>query len=198
MRAASPLSTLVRWMGLVSTAVAFASACHPVDQQNARTVAAIEIPLRTDADRHDFVEILRREASTVPDLHVDDVTPRWRQFEAQNGATLPGGKGTIFVGVWRGRNDDESIAQADDMGHPGRVWLTFSRGEDIARSAAFRSRVLADVQRRWPNAVSLPILPSGAIPLTEDLELTPSGYRVLPSAASRYGLAKSSPFVASQ
>jgi hypothetical protein len=129
-------------------------------------------------------------------MHVDNVTTRWREFEGQNGRTLPAGKGTIFVGVWRGAHDDEPIADADDMGHPGRAWVTFARGKDVARATRFREAVLADLTRRWTDAKPLPILPSGALPLVEDLRLTPTGYKVAASAAAKYELPKSSPLVA--
>jgi hypothetical protein len=166
------------------------------DQEPARTVAAIEIPLKADTDRRDLVTILRRHAAADGTIHVDDVTSRWREFEAQNGPTLPGGKGTIFVGVWRGANDDELIADVDDMGHPGRAWVTFVKGKDIARAARFRQAVLADIIRRWSDAKSIPVLPSGGVPLPQDLTLTPSGYKITPGASATYELPKSSPLVA--
>lgn len=156
----------------------------------------MEIPLKTVADSTDLVAILRQHAAADGGMHVDNVTKRWREFEAQNGPTIPGGKGTIFVGVWRGVKDDELIADVDDMGHPGRAWITFVRGQDVGRAARFRKAVLADIARRWPDSKAIPVLPSGGVPLPEDLRLTPSGYKIDPSAAARYELPKSSSIVA--
>lgn len=180
---------------VVFAVVTLCVGCKPANQESVRTVAAIEIPLKSDADRNDLVTLLRREAIAVGNLHVDNVTERWRRFEAQNGATLPGGRGTIFVGVWRGTNDDQPIADVNDMGHPGRAWLTFAKGQDVARSTNFRERLLADVNRRWPEAKSLPILPSGALPFADDLVLTTNGYGISAASASRYQLPRSSPLI---
>lgn len=169
-------------------------ACVP-DQRSVRTVEAVEIPLKSNTDRSDLVTLLRRHASVDGTMHVDDGTKNWREFERQNGPTLPGGKGTIFVGVWRGKDDDEPVAAADDMGHPNRAWLTFARGVDADRATRFREAVMADVRERWPDARSLPIMPTGAIPLPQDLKLTDSGYKVARNAAANYELPPSSPLV---
>jgi len=172
------------------------SACSAPDQETVRTVAAIEVPFNSPADHADLVSILRRHASADGDMHVDDVSDSWRKFEAENGPTLPGGKGTIYAGVWRGANDDELIADISDMGHPGRVWVTFVKGEHVARATRFRQGVLADIRGRWPDAKAIPVLPSGGVPLAEDLVLTAQGYQINPAVAPNYELSKSSPMVA--
>jgi hypothetical protein len=41
---------------------------------------------------------------------------------------------------------------------------------------------------RWPSTLSLPIMPTGAIPLHRDLIHTPNGYIVNPSEAHKYEL----------
>ena len=68
----------------------------------------------------------------------------------------------------------------------GRVWIAFSRGQDSRRSAQFRDSLVHKIKSVWPDTASLPIMPNGAIPLTEDLIRTPSGYVVNPAAAAKY------------
>jgi hypothetical protein len=45
-----------------------------------------------------------------------------------------------------------------------------------------------DIMLHWPGTMTLPIMPTGAIPLHGDLVRTPTGYIVKPSEAPRYGL----------
>jgi hypothetical protein len=68
----------------------------------------------------------------------------------------------------------------------GRVWISFSLGEDPVRSRQFRKVLVPAIKEGWPDTASLPIMPSGAIPLTRDLVRTPQGYIVNPSAAAKY------------
>ena len=171
-------------------------ACSPVDQQSVRTVAAVEIPLRVAADRTDLLSILRRQAATDTDLHVDDVSDRWRDLASKSKGLPPEVQGSFYVGVWRGANDDDIEADASDMGHKGRVWLTFPKGRQPQRSAKFRTRLLAAIHGRWPNAQAIPVTPSGGMPLPDDLRLTGAGYKIAKSAAARYQLPASSPMIA--
>jgi hypothetical protein len=164
-----------------------------VDQESVRIVAAIEVPLSTTNDRSELVRILRANANEG--LHVDNVSKRWREFEAGTD-TNPADRGTIYVGVWGDPNDGELIADVSDRSHPGRAWITFVKGQHPIRAAKFRQAVLLSVERRWPNARMLPVLPSGAMPLSQDLQLTSKGYKVKLSAAASYGLPLSSPLVA--
>jgi hypothetical protein len=62
----------------------------------------------------------------------------------------------------------------------------FLRGEDQQRSASFREHAMRDIKMQWPDTLSLPIMPTGAIPSSRDLIRTPDGYIVDPKAASRY------------
>jgi hypothetical protein len=96
--------------------------------------------------------------------------------------------------VWRGANDDESIASAmDQHGYLGQVWLTFSSGKDPTLSSRFRETAMHEIMQRWPGTLSLPIMPTGAIPLHRDLIRTPDGYIVNPTEAYRYQLADKTP-----
>ena len=74
----------------------------------------------------------------------------------------------------------------DLFDHLGRVWITFEIGKDQQRFSRFRRKTMLDVYKRWPSTASLPIMPSGAIPLPEDMQRTPSGYRVKVTAAAKY------------
>lgn len=170
------------------------AACSPVDQTSIRTVAAIEVHLRSDADRIALIELLRRHASTA-DLHVDDVSEKWRAFEQQS--TVPvADRLTLNVGVWRGKEDDEAEVLADDRYHPGRVWIMFQRGSDSDRSTRFREQLIADLLRQWPSSQAIPIFEAGNLPLASDLVATKDGYRVKASAAPRYNLPSTSPLIA--
>jgi hypothetical protein len=96
---------------------------------------------------------------------------------------------TINATVWRGKNDDEPIASVMDRAdHIGLGWLTFSKTEEPERTARFRDIVMKQIKIRWPKTVALPIMPTGAIPLHDDLVLTKDGYRVKRGAASKYEL----------
>jgi hypothetical protein len=96
---------------------------------------------------------------------------------------------TINAAVWRGTSDDEPIASAmDQPDHLGQVWVSFDRGEDPALSSRFREETMREVVRNWPATLSLPIMPTGAIPLHRDLIATPKGYVVDPAEAHKYSL----------
>lgn len=148
--------------------------------KSAKTVAAYEIPLPTTADKNRFLELLSRNAR-ADGFHVDAATPE--ELKAQSDVSPI----TLNATVWRGANDEEPIASAMDFkDHIGRVWLSFSLGEDPGRSSDFRSKLMLQIEKIWPGTMSLPIMPNGAIPLTNDLRRTPSGYVVKPSAAEKY------------
>jgi hypothetical protein len=176
--------------------LALLAACAPVSQENVRTVAAIEVVLQTPPDRAELLAVLRQQAATDPALHVDDVSDRWEDLKAQAQSFPPEADGTLYVGVWRGENDDEQEADASDMGHKGRVWLTFPKGQIPERSSKFRMRLIAAIRDRWPSSKAIPILPSGALPLAADLQETPTGYKITRAAAPGYGLSPTSALVA--
>jgi hypothetical protein len=94
---------------------------------------------------------------------------------------------TFNATVWRGEDDQEPIASAMDFeDHLGRVWISFSLGDDPVRSRQFREGLVPAIKEGWPGTTSLPIMPNGGIPLTRDLVRTPQGYIVKPSAAAKY------------
>jgi hypothetical protein len=144
-----------------------------------RTVAAFEVPLPTLKDKADFLALLTR-AAEVEGYHVDAASlGELRQLSQVSPITFN-------ATVWRG-NDEEVVASAMDFQtHLGRIWLSFSKGNDQKRFERFRRLLMPQIRARWPAVVSLPIMPTGAIPLDDDLVRTPSGYRVKPAAAAKY------------
>jgi hypothetical protein len=149
-------------------------------------VAAFEVPLPSERDRNEFLAVLRT-AAQAEGMHVDAASREQLQSEAKAG---PNVEMTMNATVWRGANDDEAIASAmDQHDHLGRVWITFSRGNDPALAGQLRERAMHEIMLRWPDTLSLPIMPTGAIPLAQDLVRTPSGYVVNPSEAHKYDVA---------
>jgi hypothetical protein len=157
------------------------SACGAVEQPEwAETVAAYEVSLPTDADKGRFLDLLRKEAE-AQGYHVDASTPHELEVLSEVSPM------TFSAAVWRGKGDEESIASAMDFKDRfGRVWIAFSRGQNTGRSARFRKSLVPKIKSLWSETASLPIMPSGAIPLTEDLIRTSSGYVINPAAAAKY------------
>jgi hypothetical protein len=91
--------------------------------------------------------------------------------------------------VWRGANDDEAVAFVmDQPDHLGQAWIMFLRGKAPQLATRFRESAMRQIMLRWPDTLSLPIMPTGAIPLHGDLIRTPNGYMVNPSEAHKYQL----------
>lgn len=175
----------MRW--IVTVAICFGiTGCGVAAQpESARTVAAFEVPLPSEADRIQFLAVLR-SAAEAEGMHVDAASSEELEREAK---VSPAFKMTTNATVWRGANDAEAIASAmDQPDHLGQIWITFSRGEDPKLNSRLRENAMREIMRRWPGTLSLPIMPTGAIPLHGDLVRTPSGYVVNPTEAQRYGL----------
>jgi len=64
----------------------------------------------------------------------------------------------------------------------------FSRGKEPQLTTRLRQSAMREIMLRWPDTVSLPIIPNGAIPLRGDLIQTQNGYIINPSAAHQYEL----------
>jgi hypothetical protein len=149
-------------------------------------VAAFEVPLPSEADRTQFLLVLRA-AAEAEGMHVDAASSQELKQQAE---AIPAPEMTVHAAVWRGPNDDELVASAmDQQDHLGQVWLMFSRGKDPALTSRFRERVMREIMLQWPGTLPLPIMPTGAIPLYGDLLRTPNGYIVNPSEAHKYRLA---------
>jgi hypothetical protein len=158
------MARFVVWFSLLC------AACSAPQPASLRSVAAVEVPLPSAADKTAFLDLLSEEAM-VYGYHVDQESQDdLRELSEVSPFTLN-------AAVWRGKDDEESIASAMDFHtHIGRVWLTFARGQEPEKSARFREAVLARIHHRWPDARSLPIMPDGSIPNVDDLRRTPSGY----------------------
>ena len=173
----------MRWIMSVAMLGVVAGCGVATQPESIRTVAAFEVPLPSEADRDEFLSVLRAAAEREG-MHVDAV----RKEELERWAKVsPSFQMTMDAAVWRGSNDDEAVASAlDQPDHLGQVWLMFSRGEDPAMATRFRERAMHDILLHWPATLALPIMPTGAIPSHRDLIRTPTGYRVNPAEAHKY------------
>jgi hypothetical protein len=145
-------------------------------------MAAYEVPLPTQEDREAFLAVLS-DVAKKEGLHVDSAS----KVNLEHRSSVY--EMTFSAAVWKGEMDDEAIASAmDGQDHLGLVWLTFSKGEDPALNERFRDAVMREIVRRWPETLPLPIMPTGAIPLSRDLVRTPQGYIVNPNEADKYGI----------
>ena len=148
-------------------------------------MAAFEVPLPSQAERERFLSVLRDMAEDEG-MHVDAMSQEELERQARVSPAL---KMTMNAAVWRGASDDEPIASVmDQPDHLGQVWISFFRGEDPALNDRFREATMSEVMRNWPGTLSLPIMPTGAIPLHRDLIRTPEGYVVNPTEAHKYAL----------
>ena len=166
---------------LVAVCLAATAACGPVEQPaSMRAVEAWEIPLATRQQRARFLGLLD-EVARGQGYHLDALSEA--ELEA---ISLPSSPIRLNASIWRGEDDEEIMANALDMVHPGHAWLTFTLGEEPARSTRLRRLLVARIKREWPDAARLPISVHGTIPLPDDLELTPSGYRLKQAAEPKY------------
>ncbi|RZJ42648.1 MAG: hypothetical protein EON87_14165 [Brevundimonas sp.] len=155
---------------------------RPVTQPaSARTIAAFETPLSTDADRNDYLAIVRREAEaqglevtveTSQDLDV------WEQMS-------PDLRATISATVWRDepRNNEAYIS---DRHHLGYAWISFTRGKHPELARRYRERVMTEIIVRWPATLSVPVAETGALPHRKDLVRGPQGYEINPARLADY------------
>ena len=111
----------------------------------AKTVAAYEVPLPTAADKARFLELLSEEAE-AQGFHVDSATADELRIQSEASPI------TFNATVWRGEDDDETIASAMDFkDHIGRIWLSFSRGSDPNRMSHFRETLIPRIEKLWPR-----------------------------------------------
>lgn len=137
------------------------------------------------ADRAALVAILR-ERARLDGLHLDDVSEQWRRLGKDEPVTSPAKK-SIYVGLWRSADDKDLLVSVDDGGHLGKAWVTFLAGEHPELAAKVRRGLVGDIERRWPEARKIPVMPNGALPLDQDLVWTGSAYVVKSERISAYG-----------
>ena len=175
----------MRWTVPLVTCVLIVGCGVAAQPESAKTVVAFEVPLHSEADRDQFLLVLRA-AAEAEGMHVDVEST---QDLVQETRVNPAFAKTVNAAVWRGANDDEAVASAmDQPDHLGEVWIMFSRGKDPQLTTRFRENAMRQIMLRWPDTLSLPIMPTGAIPLHRDLIRTPNGYVVNPSEAHKYEL----------
>jgi hypothetical protein len=172
----------MRWGLLLITCLVTAGCGVAPQPESLRTVAAFEVPLPSDADRAEFLSLL----GSVANAEGMEVHAESREELEHNERVNPLLKQTIHAAVWR--DDQPEVSISDSHDHLGQVWIMFARGKDPALAGRYRERVMQDIRIRWPETLSLPIMPTGAIPLPDDLVRTPTGYVVNPAAAPMYGL----------
>lgn len=98
--------------------------------ESARTVAAFDIPMPAVSDRRAFLAVLRREAGAAG-CRVDAVSEE--DLRALSHVTPLTMNASISCG------ENGALHMATAMNHPaepGRIWITFARGEDPQRSMA--------------------------------------------------------------
>jgi hypothetical protein len=174
----------MRWIVTLAIFIVI-TGCFKAQPESAKTVAAFEVPLPSEADRRQFLLVLRA-AAEAEGMHVDnDSSNELRQLAELNPALAM----TVHAAVWRSSNHDVAVASAmDQQDHLGNVWLLFSRGEDPALTSRFQQRVMREIMVQWPSTLSLPIMPTGVVPLYRDLIRTTNGYLVNPAEAQKYRL----------
>ncbi len=174
----------MRWILFLAMA-ALITGCRIAPSQSDRTkiVAAFEVPLSSEADRDQFLYVLRT-AAEAERMRVDADSSQELESMAK---AMPQTAMTMHAAVWRESTHDDSVALAmDQHDHLGEVWIMFFKSEDPKLADKFRMRAMRVIMSRWPGTLSLPIMPTGSIPLHRDLVRTPKGYIVDPAAARKY------------
>lgn len=180
------------WRAVLIGIAMVVSGCVAPQPDSGRTVAAFEVPLHTPSDRAEFLAILR-QVSQAEGLHIDAENDESLRNTAEQ---IPEANRTLHAAVWRGTEDDHAEAVImDGHDHLGLVWIAFLAGEETASAKRFRDRVMNRVVLRWPETMSLPVMPTGSIPNPYQLVKTPSGYKLDPAYASSYDVKASSPLV---
>ncbi|WP_265528808.1 hypothetical protein [Sphingomicrobium marinum] len=157
------------------------TACDIVEQpESAETVAAYEVYVPSADDKARLHTIFENTAQNHG-FHLDAASSTDLDVMSQVSRI------SFNASIWRGENDDEIMMSAMDFeDRLGRVWMSFPKGEDPSRSTRFRNDLMKNVKSEFPETLSLPIMPTGAIPLTRDLIRTEDGYIVDPAEAHRY------------
>jgi hypothetical protein len=155
---------------------------QPVDQPaSLRVVRAIEIPIRSDADRQDLKDIMKRHGDKTG-LYFVDTSESWR-----NAPT--GFRKTLYFALDRPtKQREEWEVEAYDDGEGTDPWIIFFYGVDPASAKASRDVLVSVLRERFSDMLEVPVMPSGALPLRQDLVRTPAGYEVRPDRAEAYGL----------
>lgn len=154
---------------------------RPVDQTSIRQVRAVEVPIRSATDREDLKNIMKRHGDKYG-LHFVDTTASWQ-------AAPPELRKTLYFALDRPvKQREEWEITAEDEGKGTDPWIVFFYGVDPPRAKASRDLLVSALRERFPNLLDVPIMPTGALPLRQDLIRTQAGYEVRPDRAADYGL----------
>lgn len=164
--------------------------CFPTaaDQEALHYVAAIEIPAEGREDRIEIADLLTSQAKKFRGLHVDDVGEREIALCKDSEALCSDQPLNVIITIWRGDDDGQLVGSVSDLTDRRRVWATFNKGPNPEVETPFRKAALEMIMKRWPDAIALPILPGGGLPLPRDLVMTDQGYRIVRSQAEAYNL----------
>jgi hypothetical protein len=147
----------MRWMASFLICMVIAGGGVATQPESARTVAAFEVPLPSEADRNEFLSVLRA-AAEVEGMHVDAASKAELEREAN---VSPNFKMTMKAAVWRGSNDDEGVASAMDLITGAGVWAFMANIHDQQMWLAFVVAVSPCPLQLWPiNGASLVAMPS--------------------------------------
>src|SRR5579872_4444798 len=110
----------MRWIVIAAICLGVTGCGVTTQPESTKTVAAFEVPLPSEADRNQFLSVLRI-AAEAEGMHVDAASGEELKREPEVG---PAFRMTMNATVWRGINDVEAIASAmDQPDHLGQVWI---------------------------------------------------------------------------
>ncbi len=146
------------------------AACGIAEQPDwIETVAAYGIETSSKSERDDLLAVLNQVAEEHGH-HLDSASEETLEEVYEL---------TINACVWKGQEDDETLACAmDSEDRPGLVYLTFNKGTDPVGNDAFRSAATAALEGRFGRMRSIPVMPNGALPLARDLAFDGEKYSV--------------------
>jgi len=178
-----PIGATASVLLAISLPAGFIRACQPVPQPvSARIVAAFEVPLTTAVDRADFLTILTAEAAAEGlDVKIETAQEmeRWAEMSPEH-------RKSIDATVYRGGNLRQTEARVSDQYHFGRVWISFTQGEDSALARRFRDHLMSLIIESWPETLRVPVAQTGSLPHKEDLVRGNHGYEIDPARLAGY------------
>lgn len=134
---------------------------------------------------------------------LEDAAKRERFFFRDDSAYMnetTNGQLTVHMTLFRPLEGEkewpEVKVQAEANHSPWVLFLPPAEERYAEPTASTRQRILSALRARWPNLRTVPILPSGGVPLSQDVVWTRDGYKVAPEKASGYELPANSPLIA--
>jgi hypothetical protein len=144
-------------------------------------VRAIEVPIRSGADRQDLKNIMKRHGDKSG-LDFVDTSESWANAP-------PEFRKTLYFALDRPmKGREEWEVEAYDEGRGTDPWVIFFYGVDPASAKTSRDFLVSVLRERFPESLEVPTIASGGLPFREDLVRTSSGYEIRPDRAAAYGL----------